>query len=170
MNTRRTNRYRLPQPVLLETELAFRLQSIPKGPVTPDQVFELADAVVPVIELASPNLASKPGALDLVATNSASHGYICGVPHGLENADVDGVQVALFQGDERKWQGQGSDVMEGQRQALAFLINEVMARNYQLAPGHLLLTGSIGGILPAAPGPYRGEFGALGEIRFEVSA
>ena len=34
--------------------------------------------------------------------------------------------------------------------------------------GHLMMTGSIGGILPGRAGQFIGDFGALGEIRFAL--
>ncbi len=158
----------LTRPILLETELAFRVNQSVTAPVTADYAFDCVDACLPMIELASPNLATQPNALDLVATNSASHGYIAGSEADMGTVDFDSLPVRLLADNAEQWCGTGADVLGGQREALAFLINEVLARGYPVEAGHLMMTGSIGGILPGRAGQFIGDFGALGEIPFAL--
>ena len=55
-------------------------------------------------------------------------------------------------------------VMAGQRDALIWLINQILAQGYELRPGHVLMTGSIGSMHPGKAGRYRADFGALGGL------
>lgn len=158
----------LTRPILLETELAFRVNQPVTTPVTADSAFQCVDACLPMIELAAPNLATQPNALDLVATNSASHGYIAGTEADMGTIDFDTLSVRLLADNAEQWCGTGASVLGGQREALAFLINEVLARGYSVEAGHLMMTGSIGGILPGRAGQFIGDFGPLGEIRFAL--
>jgi 2-keto-4-pentenoate hydratase len=153
---------------LLETELGYRVNDAISAPVNADDVARLLHCCMPMIELASPNLSSKPNGLDLIATNAASYGYICGVEGDLDAKALDALQVSLRQGDEIKLQGVGAEVLGGQLHALAWLINQTLARGYQIEAGHLFMTGSIGGMCAAAPGNYVAEFGALGKIEFSI--
>ena len=59
-------------------------------------------------------------------------------------------------------------VMEGQWKALAWLVNRVLEQGYELEPGHLLMTGSIGNMHPAKPGKYVADFAALGQLTFHI--
>jgi 2-keto-4-pentenoate hydratase len=129
------------------------------------------DSCMGVVELASPNLANAPNGLDLIATNSASYGYIEGEPHTLLSADVlDQLSVSLAKEGEILMSGNPGEVMNGQIDALCWLINQTLDLKYSIAAGHLLMTGSIGGILPAQPGDYCASYASLGEIRFSLPA
>lgn len=156
------------KPALLETELGYRVREPITAPVNAGDVARLLHCCMPMIEVASPNLATKPNGLDLIATNAASYGYICGKQGDLDAKALDALPVSLRMGDEIKLQGVGGEVLGGQQHALAWLINQTVARGYQIEPGHIFMSGSIGGMCPAAPGDYVAEFGALGTIEFSV--
>jgi 2-keto-4-pentenoate hydratase len=66
--------------------------------------------------------------------------------------------------------GGSAEVLGSQRTALVWLINQILARGYTIAAGHLLMTGAIGGMQPAKPGNYSAEFGDLGAIDFKIIA
>lgn len=159
----------LSKQALLETELGFKAATDISQEVTPDTVFTHMAACLPMIEIASPNLATKPNGLDLIATNAASYGYIAGPEHDLEILDLDLVHVSLTSGGDTLLQGDGGEVLGGQRHALAWLINQVLQRGYQVEAGHLFMTGSIGGMQPAKAGAYQADFEALGRIDFSIA-
>ena len=159
----------LNKQALLETELGFKAAADITSEVTPDTVFTQMAACLPMIEIASPNLATKPNGLDLIATNAASYGYIAGPEHDLETMDLDLVHVSLQSGGETLLQGDGGEVLGEQRHALAWLINQVLNRGYTIEAGHLFMTGSIGGMYPAKPGNYSANFGALGDLTFSLA-
>ncbi len=155
---------------LLETEIGFRASQDIANAVTEDNVFEHVSGCLPMIEIASPNLATKPNGIDLVATNSASYGYIIGAESSLTPAELDQLSVSLEQDGEVLQQGTAKEVLGGQRQALTWLINQTLQRGYTITAGHLFMTGAIGGMQPAKPGSYLARFGALGNIEFEIQS
>lgn len=154
---------------LLETEIGFVVSEAIGQAVTINNVLDFMSGCLPMVEVASPNLATKPNGLDLVATNSASYGYIKG---DMQPADtpLDEVPVVLQQQDATLLSGSGGEVLGGQLQALVWLVNQVQARGYQIEAGHLLMTGSIGGMCPAGAGAYTADFSALGAISFNIAA
>lgn len=159
------------QQILLETEVAFRCNTAITEQVDSDNVLSFMSSCLGVVELASPNLANAPNGLDLIATNSASYGHIEGEPHELLTADaLDQLSVSLAKDEKIVMSGRAGEVMSGQIEALCWLINQTLDLNYSIAAGHLLMTGSIGGILPAQPGNYCASYASLGEIRFSLPA
>jgi 2-keto-4-pentenoate hydratase len=159
------------QQILLETEIAFVTASNINAPVTADTVMGFIDSCQGVVELASPNLANPPNGLDLIATNSASFGYIEG--QRLEIPDshtLDALAVSLEKDGEVLMSGTAGEVMSGQVEALCWLINQTLELGYTIEAGHLLLTGSIGGILPGQPGSYCARYEELGQIHFSLPA
>ena len=122
-----------------------------------------------MIELASPNLATKPNGIDLIATNAASYGYIAGIEAAVDPAALDAVHVSLERDGEVILEGDSVEVLAGQRNALVWLINQCLQRGYTISAGHLFMTGSIGGMQPATTGAYHAEFGELGNIDFTLS-
>jgi 2-keto-4-pentenoate hydratase len=62
----------------------------------------------------------------------------------------------------------GSDVLEGQWETLTLLVNQLVKQGYTIEPHHILITGSLGKLLPLKVGTYRAEYSALGELVLEV--
>jgi 2-keto-4-pentenoate hydratase len=154
---------------LLETELGFVAAKAIEQTVTPDNVLDFMSHCMSMIEVASPNLATKPNGLDLVATNAASFGYIRGETAAADTA-LDDLDVRLQEQGETLLSGTGGEVLGGQIEALTWLVNQTLARGYRIEAGHVLMTGSIGGMCPAKSGAYKADFGALGQINFNVVA
>lgn len=161
------------RPILLETELGFTLSRAITEPVDVDTVLDSIDACRGMIELAAPNLQQRPSSIDLISSNSASYGCLAAEPgSNPAQLDLDTLAVSLTRlGDteETLHSVLAGTVMQGQVNALVWLINTVLAQGYTLAAGHVLMTGSIGNMHPGAPGDYRGNFGALGELRFRLN-
>lgn len=155
--------------LLLETEFGFRLARDVSAPVEPDTVYGQIEHAAPMIEFASPNLSGKPTGIDLVASNAASYGFLPGRPFAPDDLDPDAIAVALLADGVPVLSGAGSEVLGGQRHALAWLINQVLALGYELRAGHWLMTGSIGGMAPARPGHYIARYEGLGEFAFEIA-
>jgi len=156
------------QVCLLETEIGLTLGTDVSSEVTAQDVPHIIEACMPMIEVASPNLVGKPNGSDLVATNSASFGYIQGDATAPDWSLLDDLSVSLDHAGARLHQGSSGEVLGGQCEAAAWLINTALEQGYVLSAGAILMTGSIGGIAPARPGDYLGSFGALGEIRFSI--
>ena len=160
------------RPVLLETEVGFTLRKEITAPVAKDDVFDAIACCSGMIELASPNLQQRPTSADLIANNAASYGCIAGAStaHPLD-IDVDALPVSLTRIDAEQQAlhtAMAGSVMARQRDALIWLINRTLAQGYELRPGHVLMTGSIGSMHPGKAGRYRAEFGALGDLTFAL--
>jgi len=159
----------LQKQALLETEIGFVCARDITAPVNVDTVLANMSGCMPMIELASPNLANKPNGLDLVATNAASYCYLQG-PLQPADTPLDALTVRLEMGDETLLSGRGGEVLGGQLDALTWLVNQVLERDYAIKAGHILMTGSIGGMTPARPGDYTADFETLGSLTFRLAA
>jgi 2-keto-4-pentenoate hydratase len=162
------------RPVMLETELGFRLNrpidTAPTESITPTYI----EHVSPMIELAAPNLEQRPNAVDLIASNSATYGFIAGSAYNTDwqdattRPDLDRLSINLFQGDDILHAETAGSIMQGQWHAVTWLVNALLELGYPLAKEHLLMTGSIGALHPGKPGEYRAEYGQLGNIEFNL--
>lgn len=156
------------QPLLLETELGFHCTQPIHSPTTPVNVLDFFGSMSPCIELASPNLESKPTGVDLIATNSASFGFIVGPQTPVDAVQMDNLTASLTTSSQELFSGRGSEVMGGQANALSWLVNQVLTIGYPIATGALFMTGSIGGMAPAKPGAYTATFSGLADINFQL--
>lgn len=154
---------------ILETELGYRVHSDILSPVKPADVFNYVESVMPMMEIAAPNLPGRPTGMDLVASNSASYAYLEGPVYSLAHVEVDGVQTRLSSGAETLFSGSSGEVMGGQANALAWLINQALDVGYEVKAGYLFMTGSIGGMAPAGPGTYSAEFTGFEPLNLEIS-
>ncbi|MDP6376289.1 MAG: hypothetical protein QF921_18120 [Pseudomonadales bacterium] len=154
--------------LLIETELSFRLGAdVTSALADEDAAASVIAAVAPAIELANLAFESQPAGADLVAANSAFGSFIRGEEVIL--TDLDGVAVTLYRDDELLYEGVSGEVLGGQLKAVRWLVNSVLELGYPVKAGHILLTGSIGGLQPGQPGDYVADFGAAGLVRFTVS-
>ena len=160
----------VPNGGVLETELGFILAQEIVTPVTEDSVLEKMAGCAPMIEVAKPNLSGPLNGLDLIATNAASFCYIQGEGFDPLITEADDIQVSLSAAKESLFAGQANEVMGGQRLALTWLINALLALDYPLSQGHLLMTGAIGGAAPAKPGDYAGLFSGHSTLKFRISS
>ena len=156
--------------LLVETELGFRAARRINTPVK--SIPELRAATTtctPMIELADPGFdRTRMTGTDLIAGNSASAGFIRGRARSVGDVALDQVRVQLRRDGETLHQASSGDLMDGQWEALKWLVNRVIELGYVVEPGHLLMTGSLGPAHPAAPGKYSADFSDLGVIEFEV--
>ena len=161
------------RPVMLETELGFRLRQDIATNQTEAHAGACVHSVLPMIELAAPNLEHRPNAIDLVASNSATYAFIPGTAVAAEWQDpterpnLDQVVISLSQESMLHSELAGS-IMQGQWQAFSWLVNEVLRLEYPLRANHLLMTGSIGALHPGKPGDYHAKYGSLGSIDFSL--
>lgn len=143
---------------VLETELGYTLSRSITAPVQPDNVLDHVASVSPMVELADPNMAARPTGGDLIATNSATFGYLKGQALDPGSVDLDRIETQMTRGGETLFGGSCHEVMGGQLDALCWLINSVLALKYPLDSGALLMTGSVGGVAPSQAGTYAARF------------
>lgn len=157
--------------LLIETELGFRLGKRIDAPVPDLETLQaLCSDCRPMIELADPGFGqARANGLDLVAANAASASFLHGEAPEWRNRDLNAVSVSLSRDGELLQQGLAGEVMGDQWQALHWLVNRIIGQGYIIEPGHILMTGSIGGMQPGRPGGYLADFGELGTLSFEIS-
>jgi len=157
--------------LLVETELSFRLNKSVSAPLaTIDDVRALVARCSPTFELADPGFgAAKFTGEDLVATNIACGGWIEGEAFDWQGTDLDALEVTLKRGGEILHTESAGSVMDGQWQALLWLINHSVDQGYTITPDHVLLTGAIGAAHPGQSGHYEADYGRAGRIEFQVS-
>lgn len=124
----------------------------------------------PVIEL--PNLGytdmKRLTGPDIVASNVGAAGFVIGDVRRLEQVEPDQVSVLLIYNGNTVNKGKGPDAMGGQWHALLWLVNHTVKQGWSIQPGHLLITGAMGKMLPAKPGKYSADYGNFGKIEFTV--
>ena len=102
----------------------------------------------------------------LIAVNSAAAAFVPGEATEWDS-DLDNISVVMSRNNERLTEGRATDAMGGQINALCWLINKVLKYGYVLEPGHLLMTGALGGPQAGLAGRYLGDYGSFGRIEFE---
>lgn len=158
--------------LMVETEIGFITNKQIKNTVNSiDELKTYIDHIVPVIEFPDVGFESKSfNAVDLVAGNTGSYGFIVHTGMNWRNEDVNSITVSLFHNDNIVNQGRSIDAMGDQWEALRWLVNQVIAHGWTIEKGHLLITGALGNILDAQPGTYKARFNNHAEIEFTVSS
>lgn len=146
--------------LMIETELGF----ITKKAITKtvNSVAELKTyiaQVVPVIELPDVGFAKNPiTAIDLVAANTGSEGFIYHKEVNWIGQNLNAVAVSLSHNGNIVNQGEGTDALGDQWEALRWLVNQVLAHGWSIEKGNILITGALGTMIAAEPGIYRAQF------------
>ncbi|MBT8446220.1 MAG: hypothetical protein HKO62_11065 [Gammaproteobacteria bacterium] len=156
----------------IECELGFTLaQAVDLPLADTTELAALLGSVAPVVELPIVNFdaGAPPRAVDLAAGNVGSALYIVGRTFSIgDPGHLDEEFVQLYHDGKVIDRGKATNVMGGQLDALLWLVNHTVARGITIQPGQLLLTGAMGGMVPAEPGRYRAEFRSGGIIPFTV--
>ena len=157
--------------LMLEIEIGFRLKKTVKNRIEEFEDLEgFVTAALPVIELPQVKFGNMQDitGIDLVSTNMASACWIEGAPlSGLLPENYDSLEVELYRGTDLVDSGLAGAV-NGQREALIWLINHLHERNISLDQGLLLLTGKIGKISLARVGEYRAVYEER-EVVFKIN-
>ena len=157
--------------LMLEMEIGFRLKKRVNNRIKEvEDLNSLVSHALPVIELPHLKFKDLKGitGVDLVSTNMASACWIEGPPlTTLHPASYDDLTVLLYR-DGNLIDSGPAGAVNGQRQALMWLINHLLNRNIELHEGLLLLTGKIGQINLAQVGKYRAAYGGK-EVLFEIN-
>jgi 2-keto-4-pentenoate hydratase len=106
-----------------------------------------------------------------IADSASSAGFVLGGRRRpLDELDVTAVEVALWRGEEVVERGDSSAVLGDPCAAVAWLANALAPRGARLEAGHVVLSGACTRMVAATAGDaFRGDFGALGEVRLAVA-
>jgi 2-keto-4-pentenoate hydratase len=156
---------------MIETEIGFVVGKPITYPLKNiSQLYESIQAVMPVIELPDLGFADmkKLKAVDIIAANVSSAQFIVGEKKDFSGFDLNNITVILTLDGETVNQGKGIDTLGDQRKAALWLINKMVEQGWEIEPGHLLITGVLGKMIPGKPGKYTADYRSLGRISFEI--
>jgi len=159
---------RLLQP-RVEAEVAFVLgRDLDRLPVTAADVMVATELVVAAIEVVDSRIRDWDIAIvDTVADNASSGLFVLGgAPRSLRDVDLRSVQMQVTCDDEVVSSGAGAACLGHPINAVVWLANEVARRGAPLRAGEVVLSGSLGPLVPVKPGrTYEATLAGLGDVR-----
>ena len=158
--------------LLLAPALGYTLaRRVAKPLADTKDVLPLLAAVKPVVVLVDYRFEdlALPRVQDLVAANGAPTRLVVGRPFADRAlANIDDTFVELRRNDAVIDRAKATNTLGGQLEALRWLINERVARDGELAPGQLLVTGPMSEPIPAETGDYLVDYWERGKLHFSV--
>jgi 2-keto-4-pentenoate hydratase len=160
---------RLMQP-RVEAEVAFVLgRDLPERMVTVADVLRATDFVVPAIEVVDSRIENWDiSILDTVADNASSGLFVLGAaPRSLRDIDdLRDARMTLTDGSSVRSSGTGAACLGHPVNAVVWLANALAARGEPLQAGEVVLSGSLGALVPVEPGAcYEAAITGLGSVR-----
>lgn len=156
--------------LVIETEVGFRTSRRIDRPI--DTLAELRASIATIaamFELADPGFGRVPlKGTDMVAANVACGGFVEGPAHAVAGIDLNAVSLVLRRDGVVLHEARAADLLGDHWQALAWLINALVARGLVIDAGQLLMTGALGSAQPATPGVYEAAFTTLGTIAITI--
>lgn len=138
-----------------EGEIAFVLKHDLNGPgVTREQVLDATDYVLPCFEIVESRIRDWKIAIeDTVADNASCGVFVLGAVRVNPRAlDLAAVQMEVRKNGELVATGLGSAVQGHPAEAVAWLANTLGRLGIPFKAGEVILSGSLGPLLPATPG------------------
>lgn len=130
----------------------------------------VVSAVQPIMDL--PDIAYRDdrnyGAIDMVAAMISSARFVRGTTSSIDAADFNDLTVSVSRGDVTLTLGKGRESLDDQWRSLLTVVNLIIANGYVIDSGQIVITGKIGDKGDLRPGSYRGDYGPLGDIRFDA--
>ncbi len=159
----------------VEAEVAFVLGAdLPDGDVTGPEVLRAIEFVLPAIEVVDSRIADWDISIfDTVADNASSGLFVTGgSPRSL--LDIDDLRTCAMElvldGDVVS-SGTGAACLGHPLNAVVWLANVVAARGAPLRAGELVLSGSLGPLVPVRSGlTYEARIRGLGSVRAAFTA
>jgi len=156
---------------MLETEIGYVIgKPITKPLATAAELYAAIQSVLPVIELPDLGFADMAHlkGVDIIAANVSAKQMIVGREQPTTGLDLNTVTVTLTWDGQKINKGQGTDVLGDQDRAALWLINTMIAQEWTLEPGQVIITGALGNMLPGKPGNYVADYGDFGKITFTI--
>ncbi len=155
----------------IETEIGYVIgQPINRPLHDVSELQQRVSAVMPAIELVSLGLTDmkKAKGVDMIAGNVGAAKFIAGTSRPHQGVNLNQVNVTLSYNGQALYQGTGAEALGDQWKAALWLVNSVVEQGYKVEPGHILITGALGKMVPGKPGQYVADYGDFGKISFEV--
>lgn len=159
----------------VEAEVAFVLGAdLPEGDVTGPELIRAIEFVLPAIEVVDSRIADWDISIfDTVADNASSGLFVTGgSPRSLRDIDdLRASEMALTVDGEVVSSGTGAACLGHPLNAVVWLANVVAERGEPLRAGELVLSGSLGALVPVGPGlTYEARISGLGSVRAVFTA
>jgi 2-keto-4-pentenoate hydratase len=157
--------------LLIEKEIGFLIgQSINQQLRSVQELEQKVSGVMPAIELPGSGFADMKvvKGVDLIAANVGAAKFIVGTSRSHQGVNLNEVNVTLFYNGQALYQGKGVEAMGDQWKGALWIVNSVLEQGYNVEPGHILITGALGKVVPGKPGDYVADYGDFGKISFEV--
>ena len=159
----------------VEAEVAFVLGAdLPDGDVTAPELLRAVEFVLPAIEVVDSRIADWDISIfDTVADNVSSGLYVTGgSPRSLDAIDdLRAAEMAMVVDGELVSSGNGAACLGHPLNAVVWLANVVAERGEPLRAGELVLSGSLGPLVPVQPGlTYEASISGLGSVRAMFTA
>ena len=160
---------RLLQP-RIEAEVAFVLgEDLPAHAVTTAEVLRAIDFVLPAIEVCASRIANWDITIfDTVADNASSGVFVLGgAPRALRDiGDLRECEMTIVTEGAVVSSGTGAACLGHPLNAVTWLANTVAERGEPLAAGEIVLSGSLGALVPVVAGAtYEATISGLGSVR-----
>jgi 2-keto-4-pentenoate hydratase len=154
----------------VEAEVAFVLGAdLPDGDLPELELIRAIDFVVPAIEVVDSRIADWDISIfDTVADNASAGVYVTGgAPRLLRDLDdLATSEMTLTVDGEVVSSGTGAACLGHPLHAVAWLAKTVAERGEPLRAGELVLSGSLGALVPVRPGlSYDAHISGLGSVR-----
>jgi 2-keto-4-pentenoate hydratase len=157
--------------LMIETEIGFVIAKPLQHPLEDEtELREYTREVMPVIELPDLGFADMQAlkGVDIIAANVGAVAFITGPKQKIDHLDIDSLAVTLNRDGKEVNRGKAADVLSGQRKAALWLIDSIVNQGWKLEPGHIIITGALGRMIPGTPGNYTANWGELGTITFTI--
>jgi 2-keto-4-pentenoate hydratase len=157
--------------MMIETEIGFVIsQPIQQTLKDVQELQQKVGAVMPSIELPDFGFADMKAikGIDVIAANVVAAKFIAGASRPHQGINLNEVSVTLYHNGQALYQGKGAEAMGDQWKAALWMINSIVEQGYRIEPGHILITGALGQMVPGKPGQYVADYGDFGKISFEI--
>lgn len=155
----------------VEAEVAFILEhDLPERPLEVADVVHATAYVVAALEIVDSRIRDWDiGILDTVADNASSGRFVLGTGRHLLRDLDDLSRLTMTLRDEADVEvssGTGADCLGHPANAVVWLANEMYSRGVPLRAGEVILSGSLGPLVPARRGArYRATVSQLGSVQ-----
>jgi 2-keto-4-pentenoate hydratase len=105
---------------------------------------------------------------DIIASNIGMVGFIVGSSVDPLKHDLEALTVELKRNGQTVNRGKSGNVYKGQWKTAKCLINSMLQKGRPVEPGHIILTGALGKMIPGKSSKYTADFGKLGVLSFRI--
>lgn len=157
----------------IEAEIALVLsRDITQAKVTMAELISSVDYAVAALEVADSRIKDwKFGIVDIIADNGANGAFVTGMtPRKLTDVDLGSCSMTMSKNGVIATMGTAAASIGHPLLALKWLAEAAALTDTPLRAGDVVLTGSLGAIIPAAPGDiFESHVTGLGSVRATLS-